>query len=364
MVPPRTSYVKPRRLRLETSTACQLKCPSCPTASGETGKRLGIGFLKFSDFKKIVDDNPWVSNIELSNWREIFLNKELPRMMAYAYKRNVALHAVNGANLNNVDEKVLEALVKYRFQNITCSIDGASQEIYSMYRVRGNFDRVIANIKTINKYKAKYRTPYPKLKWQFVAFGHNEHQIGQARKMAGELNMSFKVKLSWENLYGEAFSPIKDKDLIRRETGSGAASRQEMRDRQGMDIYAKNCCLDMWINPQVNYDGRLLGCAVNYWGDFGNAYQEGLLQSLNNEKMVYAREMLMGRRASRPDIPCTACTLYKIMQKNNYWLTDEDVQEHYWKSRTYVMLENKVLGPGLTARLAESRKKLKHLLKP
>src|SRR3989338_4239187 len=115
------NYVKPRRLRLEAATACQLKCPLCPTASGETGKRLGVGFLKFEDFKKVVDTNPWISNIELSNWGEIFLNKELPQMLKYAYQRNVALHAINGANLNNVDPHVLEAVVKYKLQNITCS---------------------------------------------------------------------------------------------------------------------------------------------------------------------------------------------------------------------------------------------------
>ena len=60
----------------------------------------------------------------------------------------------------------------------------------------------------------------------------------------------------------------------------------------------------------------------------------------------------MGRRASRPDIPCTAGKLYKIMQKNHCCLTDEDVREDDWKSRTYVLLENKVLGAELTLRLA------------
>jgi len=102
--------IQPRSIRLEASTVCQLKCPSCPTATGQTGKKLGAGVLKFSDFKDIVDKNPRISKIELSNWGEIFLNKELLKIIKYAYKRNVALHA--NVNLNNVSDDVLKGLVK------------------------------------------------------------------------------------------------------------------------------------------------------------------------------------------------------------------------------------------------------------
>ncbi|MCK5215128.1 MAG: radical SAM protein, partial [Candidatus Omnitrophica bacterium] len=62
--------ILPRQIRWDASTVCQLKCPSCPTASGETRANLGAGFLKFADFKKILDENPWLSNVELSNWGE------------------------------------------------------------------------------------------------------------------------------------------------------------------------------------------------------------------------------------------------------------------------------------------------------
>ena len=143
---------KNRRIRLEASTVCLLKCPSCPTASGAVGKRLGLDYLKLSDFKNIVISNPQLGHIELSNWGELFLNKELIDIMKYAYKHNISLSAL-GANFNNVDDEVLEALVKYSVRTITCSIDGASQEIYSIYRVNGNFQQVIDNIRTVNKFK-------------------------------------------------------------------------------------------------------------------------------------------------------------------------------------------------------------------
>lgn len=123
-------FLRPRSIRLEAATVCQLKCPSCPTASGEIGRTLRSGFLKFENFKKIVDENPWVAEIELSNWGEILLNPDLVKIMAYAWKRSVNLRAENGVNLNTAPDEVLEGLVRYRFHSMNCSIDGASVETY------------------------------------------------------------------------------------------------------------------------------------------------------------------------------------------------------------------------------------------
>ena len=62
-------------------------------------------------------------------------------------------------------------------------------------------------------------------------------------------------------------------------------------------------------------------------GDFGNAFQEGLEQALNNEKIVYARQMLFGKKPAREDIPCTRCTYYQTMQQDQRWLAEEDVAQ-------------------------------------
>lgn len=342
--------IQPRQIRLEASTVCQLQCPSCPTALGKVRQSLGSGFLQFSDFRKIVDENPRLTRIELSNWGEIFLNPELVRIIRYAYQRNVDLRAGTGANLNTVSDETLEALVKYRFRMITCSIDGASQPTYSQYRRNGRFENVIRNIESINRLKRKYHSPYPVLKWQFVAFGHNEHEIGQARRMAEELGMTFWVKLSWEDLYGESFSPIRDREAIGRETGLGVASRREYREKYGRAYL--DCCAALWTAPQVNYDGRLLGCSVNYWADYGNVFQEGLATCVNNEKIRGTREMLMGRRPMTEDMPCARCNVFKERAVRDDWVQEDDVRGEHVRGRACVMLENRILGPRASRQLS------------
>ena len=307
--------INPFKIGLDASTVCQLKCPSCPNALGKIAQTLGSKFLKFEDFKKTIDSNPWIRSIELSNWGEIFLNRELLKIAEYAYKKKVVLNAGTGVNLNTVSEEMLEGLVKYRFGRITFSIDGASSETYKIYRKGGDFKTVMANIRKINEFKVKYQSALPKLLWQFIVFGHNEHEILLAGQMARKFGMEFYVKFAWDD-----FSPVKNEEVVRDLLGTGVMNRKGYREKYGKIYLTQTVCYKLWVNPQINCDGRVLGCSVNYWGDYGNAFQEDLIGILNNEKMNYARAMLLGKKEEREDIPCTRCSRYKEMKKSNTWL--------------------------------------------
>ena len=78
--------------------------------------------------------------------------------------------------------------------SIILSIDGASQETYSKYRVGGNFDKVIENIKRLQAYKQKVNSKYPRLIWGMIGFNWNVREIWIARKMAEDLGMEFHIK--------------------------------------------------------------------------------------------------------------------------------------------------------------------------
>jgi MoaA/NifB/PqqE/SkfB family radical SAM enzyme len=314
--------IKPEELRIEAASVCQLRCPSCPTATGKIRESVvGSGLLKKEDFQMILEAGPWIKRVELSNWGEIFLNKDLPEILRIAFERGVTVHASNGVNLNHATEQMLEALVKYRMEHLTCSIDGASPETYRHYRVGGNFDSVISNIRRINSLKQVYASSYPLLTWQFVIFGHNEHELPRAKEMAAELDMAFRPKLSWD----EEFSPIRDREFVKRETGLEFTSRSEHLNVTHKNV-GRTFCLQLWWQTQVNYNGDVLGCCVNHWGSFGNVLSEGVLEGLNNERISYARAMLMGQVPEREDIPCTRCSKYLDMKRFNCYLTEEEIR--------------------------------------
>ena len=321
---------RPSVIRLDASSACQLRCPSCPTSEGVIrDSTVGTKLLRFEDFQRVVDQNPKIKEIELSNWGEIFLNHDLLRIVAYADSKGTALHAGNGVNFNTVSDEMLEALVKYRFRRMTISIDGTTPESYAIYRKRGDFQTVMGNIHKLNQYKRAYGSPFPILTWQFVLFQHTRHQLAAARSMASDLNMSFYPKMCWDREWALRLAPLFK--LL------GLLLRRSPELWTELELYrtiflckftrpARAVCRQLWIEPQVNSDGKILGCCINTWGDFGNAFDSAdLTTAFNNEKIRYARLMVSGQAEARDGIPCTNCREYHRMKKWHEWVSRQDL---------------------------------------
>lgn len=296
---------------IDASTMCQLQCPICPTSKRINKEGvIGWGYLKFKDFKNFIDKFPQIKSIELSNWGEIFLNPDLKQIIKYAYDKKINLTAYTGVNLNNVKRDMLESLVKYKFRCLNISIDGATSETYKIYRRGGDFINVIKNIKIINFFKKKYRSEFPKLIWQFIIFGHNEHELPKARTMAQKLGMAFIPKLNKSTIY----SPIIDKDFVRQESGLGVATRKEFANKY-RNVYLHISCYQFWTSPQINWNGKLLGCCENIWFDFGNVFKEGLRRCLKSDEYIYTKQVILGKKSPREGIPCLKCFKYNIIKK-------------------------------------------------
>jgi MoaA/NifB/PqqE/SkfB family radical SAM enzyme len=242
---------------------------------------VGRGYLKFKDFKNLVDLNPQVHSINFDNFGELFLNPDLVPIIRYAYEKKIILSCCAGVNLNSVKPEILESLVKNRFDFLNCSIDGATQDTYKIYRIGGNFETVINNIKLINCYKEQYHSNFPKLRWQFIVFGHNEHELPLAKEMARNLNMEFFPKTNWNSEY----SPIRNREFVISETGWNVATREEYQKVTGNNFNRQNC-LSLWHSPRISWDGRVRGCCWNVWSEFGgNVFTDGYLPCINNEKI-------------------------------------------------------------------------------
>ncbi len=297
--------IRPHVVQLEASSHCQLRCPVCPTTLRQIDAPIGRGFLNPDTFARFLDANPDIRHVELSNNGEIFLNPGLLAILRLAEARGVTLGAANGANLNDVRPSVLEGVVRHRLRFLTCSIDGATAETYRVYRVRGDFDRVMANVRTIAAHKRRLGSPFPVLRWQFVVFSHNVHELPAARALAEEIGMQFTPKLNWDADY----APVP------------GMTRAEHRAQTGRD-YAGLICHQLWDSPQVNFDGGMLGCCRNTWGRFGtaNAFTDGFATAVNSEPMAHARAMLRGAAAPREGIPCTTCDLYRDMRASGRFL--------------------------------------------
>jgi MoaA/NifB/PqqE/SkfB family radical SAM enzyme len=312
--------IKVKTISIDASSICQLKCPECSTTKGiiKNGV-IGSGFLTLNNFKHLVTENPEIKNIELSNWGEIFLNPHLDSILKYSFDKNISLSAGNGVNFNNVTDNEIESLVKHRFHYLNISIDGASQDTYMKYRVKGDFDRVISNIKKLNSYKEKYNSPFPFLSWQFIIFGHNEHEILAAREISTMLQMTFIPKLNFSN-----FSPIINPQKVKKDSGMKAVSRDEYKELTNKD-YKRPCC-QLWFSPQISWDGKVLGCCVNKWKSFGNAFISELELILQSNLYAKTMNVLKGLDDVDDTIPCYYCSTFKNIHSNP--ITNDEIEAY------------------------------------
>lgn len=316
-----SNLIRPNQLCIDANASCQLRCPTCPTTSKGYPPVIGSGYLKFNNFKALLNDNPQFQRVELENRGEMFLNPELLQIIEYGFKKNVPMTANSGVNLNFVRDEALEGLVKYKFRSLCCSIDGATFETYRIYRIGGDFERVIKHIQIINHYKQIYKSQYPKLSWQFVVFGHNEHEIPLAKEKAKKLNMSFTTKMSWDSEY----SPIRNREFVMKQTGWPAITREEFERVAGYN-YVRAVCSSLWISPRINWDGKVLGCCWNSWADFGgNVFRDGYIPAINNDKINYARDMLLGKVDPIEGLPCTTCELYQKIRTIGKYLSKKEI---------------------------------------
>ena len=301
---------------LEACALCQLNCKTCYMRKNNA-VTVGKGYLTFSNFKNFLLNNMFIKNIELSNNGEIFLNPDLIHIIKYAFENKVSLTANNGVNFNSVSDDVLEALEKFKFKNMTISIDGVTQETYSEYRKNGNVNTVLNNIKRLNYFKIKHNMKFPKLRWQYIIMEHNENDVIKAKRIAKELGMEIYFKLTWDRDYIP-----KNTEMLKKETGLKWLTREEVPKKGNVLPYAD--CYQLFKNPQINWDGRLLGCCCAAYSDFGiNVFEVGLEKACNSENYSIAKKMVLGEidaPKNAKNIPCVNCTIYKTMKKENLYL--------------------------------------------
>jgi MoaA/NifB/PqqE/SkfB family radical SAM enzyme len=309
-----------KEVSIDFSTICQLKCVECSTSKGITHNGIvGKGQFRFDDFVRFVKNNPQIKRIEMSNWGEIFLNKDIAEIIKFANENGITLYCGNGTNFNDVDDLVLEYLVKYKVEYLNVSIDGACQETYSKYRVHGNIQKVFSNIEKLNYYKKLYGSDYPKLSWQFIIFGHNEHELPKIKELCKKYNMAFNPKLNYSN-----YSPVKDKEFVRRESGLGVANRAEYKEMHKKDYKAP--CYHCFVSPQINWNGKILGCSVNKWKTIGDINEMSISEWENSQYYKTLVGILFERKDCPNTIPCFYCPNYQKIKERP--LTIEGLKEY------------------------------------
>jgi hypothetical protein len=190
--------------------------------------------LDFELFRNVVDEaGPGLVRIDFFNYGEAFLHKRAIEMCEYIKGRFPHVYLYTSTNGLMFTEESARRLARSGIDEVTFSIDGASQDTYVQYRQRGKFDLAIRNLRIMAEEKRKSRRDVPHLNWRYILFKWNDsdEEMNRARQLAADIGVD---RLSWEitdhpeSSFSRRFVPgTPDFDAIRNEiwdmTGLGNA---------------------------------------------------------------------------------------------------------------------------------------------
>jgi pyruvate-formate lyase-activating enzyme len=200
-----TVHSRPYGLLVDPSNGCNLACPGCVQSAGAKSLRIfdwHNGLIDERRFATLLERfGPCTLQIMFCNYGEPLTNSNTPRLIEMA--KGYLIRTVLSTNLA-VPKFDAEAYIRSGLDFMFLAIDGATQPTYSRYRKNGQLAVVFRNIEALVKAKRRLGSPTPTLRWQFLAFEHNRHEIPEALEVARAFGLDqFAVEtpfdVSWDD---------------------------------------------------------------------------------------------------------------------------------------------------------------------
>ena len=249
-----TQWGSPMTVSIEPTTACNLRCPECP--SGLRSFTRETGNLKKNFFTKTIDEI-YKDLIYLIFYfqGEPYINPDFLDMVSYANKKGIyTITSTNGHFLNDANAK---KTIESGLDRMIISVDGTTQEVYENYRKEGKLENVLAGARNVVKWKKKLNSSTPHIIFQFLVVKPNEHQIPDIYRLAEEIGVD-EVKLKTAQVYdyenGNDLIPTIEK-----------YSRYHQKDdgTYGVKNELLNHCWKLWHACVISWNGLVLPCCFD-----------------------------------------------------------------------------------------------------
>ena len=257
----------PISVSIEPTTACNLRCPECP--SGLRAFTRPTGNLKQDLFKHIIDElhrDLWALTFYFQG--EPFINPAFLDMVRYASGKGI--YTSTSTNAHFLDEKNAEAAVRSGLSRLIISLDGTDQSTYEAYRKEGTLSKVIEGAERIVKWKKKLKSLSPHVVFQFLVVKPNEHQIPDARALAKRIGVDdlwLKTAQIYEPKDDHPLIPTQDQYARYRRNANGVWEVKQKRRiftrDPGSSPGMEDNCWKMWNSCVVTWDGRVVPCCFD-----------------------------------------------------------------------------------------------------
>jgi MoaA/NifB/PqqE/SkfB family radical SAM enzyme len=289
----------PVTISIEPTTACNLRCPECP--SGLRSFTRETGNLRADFFRQTIDQlYKQLSYLIFYFQGEPYINPKFLEMVRYAHEKGIyTITSTNGHFLSPANAK---ATIESGLDRLIISVDGTTQEVYEQYRKEGTLENVLQGAKNMVEARKLAGAKHPHIIFQFLVVKPNEHQIPEIYRLAKEIGID-EVKLKTAQVYdyeqGNPLIPTIEKYARYKKQADGSYTTKHV---------LTNHCWKLWHACVITWDGLVVPCcfdkdAIHRLGDlrqvkFRDIWQGPAYRSFRDQIML-GRETI--------DI-CTNCT--------------------------------------------------------
>ena len=280
----------PDHVDIETSSACNMRCPMCFTTTDQYKQNVKLTLMKFDLFKKIVDECAahGAFSIRLS-WRgEPTLNPRFLEMARYAKSHGIK-EVASLTNMLKLTPQMFEELVDMQMDWLTISFDGMG-ETYNKIRAPAIFEEAVAKIREFSQIKKRLKSKKPVLKIQGVWPAVKEDPQAFYDTFRGSVDQV-------------AVNPLLD--YLRK-------------DEKESIVYRKDfTCPILWQRLAIGADGLVALCIHDELShhNTGDANKQSLYEIWNGPALTVARQAHLRHEGVEGYTACQECFLPRASEQ-------------------------------------------------
>ena len=273
----------PPCLQIEPASICNYRCVFCYQVDTSFSKKNNgmMGTMSFDLFKSLIDDAEGnCEAISLASRGEPLICPDIEKMLAYTEGKFLALKL--NTNAWFLDEAKCHAILKAGVNTVVFSAESSSEPNYSRFRVGGQLERVVQNIKRFHEIRVKqypHSTTISRISGVKVP---GSDDIDHMERFWGDWvdQVSFVDYNPWENTYQQPINSI------------------------------TTACSDLWRRMFVWWDGSVNPCDSDYKSTLcvGKASKNGLSSLWRSQQYEKLRDNHKNQKRQQCN-PCDRCSV-------------------------------------------------------
>ena len=296
----------PTTLDIEPNNSCNFKCNHCQVTHWDKKKSQ----LSINDFKQILNQFPNLLRVKVQGMGEPFLHDQSIVMLEELEKREIS--AVTTSNGQLLTDELQERLSKLTKSRLFFSIDGGNKEIFEKIRIKGNFEKVTGNIKSLMSKNPNSDV----VLWAVITKENIDDykSIIELTKSLGVKNLVFQTFLTnWGK--DEMDEVIDTKNMQKQDIE--LITKKSLEIAKELDINLeifkedymsrKKPCDWPWQSMFIDSAGYVVPCCVladSQTLNFGNVFEKSIKEIWNSDQ--YKEFRRMHRDFEIPDV-CKIC---------------------------------------------------------